>query len=658
MRKNSIVFFLFFYCVICCFSMGKKDSVIINASLDNIEQTCQKNKFALFYSADNSNAIQVAIKGGNLGVAEWLVENEICDLNHQNIYGKTPLNDAVDASDIELLKLLIKHGAKIRREIYIQDPVVQSVVVGNLEAAEFFSELGIKYNFTMQDGKNMLHLAAKFSQKDIVPFLVKNGCKINALDSEKLTPLLISVINDDSDVLETLLKNGAEIEKKNDVGQTPVFFAIERFSNSALQTLIDKKANIEVKDSKNRTPFLFAYEIDNFDAATSLLKAGGSFPRQQLLIALKEQKLSYLPLLLEAGADITATDSNGQNVLHICSSSSDGNSLTLFLGLENAKKIINSKDNRGNTPLLLACGSGHGFTTGVKLLLDSGASVSDTDSAGNFSIHVALANNNDSASKELSQVILKKDPTLLNVKNSSGQTPLIVALKNSKSESGAYFIALKADVTPKDSSGNTGLHYACAKDMDEIARKIVALGGDINAINNINENPICICAKNKNEPLSDYFLSFRNINIDLRDSSGKSARTYLWDLYDLRIDEANKRREEYRRKRQQSWDDAASTRNNIYDTESKIRDLESKNRNLESQIRTAKEGTNTSGWQSQITSNNISITAYNVSLAAYKILLNRQEKEADEYSKKIDEEHKVVQGYIKKKDKLNSIPRR
>ncbi|WP_294429847.1 ankyrin repeat domain-containing protein [uncultured Treponema sp.] len=657
MKRKIFVCFCSLLCSSLLFSMGKKDKIIINSTVDNIEHLCKKEKLSLFYSDDNSNALQIAIKGENLAVAEWLAENEICDLNHSNIYGRTPINDAIDASDIELLKILIEHGAKIKRNNYIKDPVIQTVVIGNVEAAEYFKTLGFKYNFVMADGKNMLHLAAKFSQKDIVPFLIKNGCKIDAADSEKQTPLLISIVNDDSDTAITLLENGASLEKRDDTGQTPIFFAVEKFSNSTLEALIGKKANIEAKDAKNRTPFLFAYELDNIDAATSLIKAGASFPKQQLITALKEQKTSYLPLLLEAGADISVTDSAGQNVLHIASSKSDGSSLTLFLESKNAIRIINSKDSKGNTPLLLACGTGTGFTNGVKILLDSGASVSESDSNGNLAIHVAVLNNRDSASKELSQLILEKKPSALNAANYSGQTPLLIALKNAKTETSTWFLTQKVDVSPKDSTGNTALHYACANSMDDLAKKIISLGGAINAVNNRNETPLGLSAKNKNESLSDYFLELKGINIDIKDSSGKSPRSYLWDLYDLRIAESRKRREEYTEARQKAWDDAASAKQSKYKVEKEIRDLESENRTLESKINYAKEGTDTSSWKRQITANNISITIKNISLAAFNIAINLAEKEAAEYSSKIDDEFAISQSYIDKEKKLNTIPR-
>ena len=79
MKRKIFVCFCSLLCSSLLFSMGKKDKIIINSTVDNIEHLCKKEKLSLFYSDDNSNALQIAIKGENLAVAEWLAENEICD---------------------------------------------------------------------------------------------------------------------------------------------------------------------------------------------------------------------------------------------------------------------------------------------------------------------------------------------------------------------------------------------------------------------------------------------------------------------------------------------------------------------------------------------------------------------------------------------------
>lgn len=654
MKKKILFLAVWIFSIFSAFPITKKD--IAKAQFSNIEKLVSKKKLANFTASDGSNALQVAIQVENFLIAEWLAENEICDLNHQNVFGRTALNDAIDSGNIDIVKILIEHGARIKKVRYLQNPIVQTVVTGNLEIAQFFRELGEDYSI-ISGGKNMIHLAVINFQTEMIPFLVESGAEINAEDDENLTPLLIAIKNDEPEQISVLIENGAEVEKKNSDGQTPIFFAIENFSSAALQTLINKKANIEAKDTKERTPFLFAYEVDNVDAAGKLLNANATFPKQQIFTALNDKKLSYLPLLLKAGADITFKDSAGQNALHVAAENCDTNSLSLFLEIPVAASIINQKDLKGRTPLLLACGTGSGFTNGVSLLLNAGASTEESDGNGNTAIHASILTNTDSASKELSQIVLEKNSDLLNAKNNAGQTPLMISLQNKKSETSAWILDFHPDVLTKDNLGNTSLHYACNSGMEDSVKKILSLGADVNVLNSQNESPICIASKKQYENISDSLLRIRGINIDTKDSKGKSARNYLMDLYNLRHEQSSKRWEKYFNERKEAWNRAAAARDSKYKLERENRELESENRSLQRKIDNAKEGTNTSGWSNKIFSNDIAIASNNLSITLDGITISDENKKADECTKKMDAEMEIQNNYIAKMETLNNIPR-
>ena len=651
MKRAFLTALLFACSLSAVFSLGELNA-IRNAVPETFESVTQKKKLARFFSDDNSNSLQLAIQEGNVSFALWLVENEICDTNHHNIFGRNPVNDAIDFFDIELLKTLVEHGAKVRRVSYLQDPVVQTVEMGNLEAAQYFKELGITYDFLLRDGKNLLHVASAFSQKDVLPFLVENGCDINALDSHSDTPLLISIANDDSAMVFALVENGADTEKiNNSLSRTPIFFAIEKFSNSALQALIEKKANIEALDFKKRTPFLYAYELDNVLAAENLLKNGASFPKNQLLVALTDQKYAYL--------HVRVTNSAGQNVLHIAASRSDGSSISLFLQAKEAPSIINLRDNKGLTPLLIACGTGTGFTNGVQMLLDAGASLQDKDSEGNTALHIAVLNNPDSSSKDLSKIIWQKNSQTLNVPNRSGQTSLMIALKLAKSVTSDYLLGINGiDVKPKDSSGNTSLHYASSNDMTSAVKKIVVLGADINSVNGNSETAITIAAKRKNEDIADYLLARNGINIDIRDYYGKTARIYLSDLYNQRINESNRKIREYEADIEAAEEKIEECEQGVKETDAKIKELEAENRALQAKINSASPETDVSGWKNSINMNSIKIAGHNLAKTGYALTMLNKRKEIKECREGISDERKIIQSYEAKSRTLNNIPRR
>ena len=60
-----------------------------------------------------SNAFMGVAFKGHQQVAKWLLENTICNVNHQNYAGQTALMMASLFGREEMIKLLLKHGAKV-----------------------------------------------------------------------------------------------------------------------------------------------------------------------------------------------------------------------------------------------------------------------------------------------------------------------------------------------------------------------------------------------------------------------------------------------------------------------------------------------------------------------------------------------------------------
>lgn len=625
-----------------------------------------------------------------------MIENEICDVNHYNIYGKTAFNNAIDSFDTEILRALVKHGARIsdKSGLPLQDCVIQSVQIGNVKAAGFLKELNFRFDGTDSSGNNLIHVAAGNSQSIIIPFLLENGCKIDAENSSGFTPLLIAVSKDEPEMVKSLIKNGADKNKRNKDGITPLLFAIAQDNGnekySALKALLDEKADIEVQNKNGETPFVFAYKNGKDEAAEILLKNGAHFPRTLLIQVLNDKRQSYIPALLEAGADITAADSSGRTVLHIAAVESDYSSLDLFLKHPGMEKIINAKDSSGNTPVILACSAGTGFADGVQDLLEAGAVPGGQNSLGYGAIHFAVDKNSDSASKKIAGILLDEAPELVNDVAAKKMTPLLFAIQSKKIETAAYLISRNADVNAsnenlvsplsmaidrqleelsntlikkgadvraKNSVGNTPLHIAATRGIDSIVQALVSCGADINAVNSSNETPLGLAAKNDNETVADYLLNLNGININIKDKNGKSGRDYLWAIYTKRINESRRKIEEYTRLRQEAWDRIAEVRSEIREEKQKIYELERKNRELERQKSSADSDSSKNSYNISIASNNIAITSCNMVINICNSQISDYDKTAKEYGEKIDAEFKLQDSYIEKEEALNRIPR-
>ncbi|RPB08580.1 ankyrin, partial [Morchella conica CCBAS932] len=117
--------------------------------------------------------------------------------------------------------------------------------------------------------------------------------------------------------------------------------------------------------------------------------------------AARSRQVAVLKMLVDAGADITAMDEDGNTPLHraVCAGSrlaGPGEAVGVLLewGAD-----IEAKDERGRTPL--ACAS-EGANEGlVKMLLEKGADINTEDNAGQRVLHRAACGGNATVLKLL-----------------------------------------------------------------------------------------------------------------------------------------------------------------------------------------------------------------------------------------------------------------
>ena len=122
--------------------------------------------------------------------------------------------------------------------------------------------------------------------------------------------------------------------------------------------------------------------------------------------------------------------------------------------------IINSKNERGFTPLILACYRGN--TEVAKYLIDN---VKDLDYLSQEG--TALSSLCINYNKELVEKILDKNANP-NLQDSFGNTPLLWAVKRNNLELVSILLKHKADVNMKDSMGVSAFEYALKSNNNEL----------------------------------------------------------------------------------------------------------------------------------------------------------------------------------------------
>ena len=120
---------------------------------------------------------------------------------------------------------------------------------------------------------------------------------------------------------------------------------------------------------------------------------------------------------------------------------------------------------------------------------------------------------------------LKRNPDLVNAKDSRGFTPLIFATYFDKEDIAKSLIEHNAPIDAKDKSGNTALIGVCFKGNDSLASYLIEHGADVNAVNNNGTTPLIFAAM-YNKINSVKLLLSKEVDVTIKDIKGKTALNY------------------------------------------------------------------------------------------------------------------------------------
>jgi len=125
------------------------------------------------------------------------------------------------------------------------------------------------------------------------------------------------------------------------------------------------------------------------------------------------------------------------------------------------------------------------------------------------------------------QALYRQDPSLIEIADARGFTPLILAVYNEAPEVVAFLIAHGADLHAQDASGNTALMGVCFKGYQRIAQQLLNAGADVNQRNANGATALTFAATFGHLQLAEWLLQ-RGADLGLRDSRGKSPLDHAY----------------------------------------------------------------------------------------------------------------------------------
>jgi ankyrin repeat protein len=341
-------------------------------------------------------ALHTCAYSGNTAAARVLIAAGASIDPGDSWRGQTPLMWAAAEGHPETMQVLIDAGA----DVDARSTIIEWERQRTSEPRDKWLPPG---------GWTPLLLAARENCLACVEVLAASGADVNIIDPERHTPLIVALTNGHFDVAGRLIDHGADLDMQDEVGQTALWAAVDAHtmpdSNRPPPTEMDDKltawdivtklvkagADVDVP-LRQRVPY--RTKIDR--GADGILGAGTT----PLLRAAKTGDAKVVELLLDHGANALATVGRGVTGIllaaNVGTSESDrtgrrkteaGAIATIRL-LMKAGANINAADSQGRTA---AHGAAlWGLTEVIRFLHENGVDLTRKDSRGLTPLQTAL----------------------------------------------------------------------------------------------------------------------------------------------------------------------------------------------------------------------------------------------------------------------------
>jgi ankyrin repeat protein len=262
-----------------------------------------------------------------------------------------------------------------------------------------------------------------------------------------------------------------------------------------------------------------------------------------LVKATKDGDLEKVSELINSGADLNTTvgDSDKRSLLHHASQKGHSN-LIEFL-IERGIKV-NSLDNRGRTPLYLACYD-YKFDS-AKTLVSNGAEINIT---GEYN-PLDMASSNSYYGTEIVELLLENNANVNLTCRGTSVTPLMGALHQEKTDALQLLLNAGANTNHIDANGESPLGRISVFEFPERISLLLDFKAKINFQDRKGNSALHLATERENKKVIEVLIK-RGIKTNLRNTSGETAKdvakkknskifSFISDLIDQNPKEENR----------------------------------------------------------------------------------------------------------------------
>ena len=501
---------------------------------------------------EGNTALHLAARANEADLCSFLIIKG-ANTETTNLYGNTPILEAIKHSAFESTKVLAMMNANIFAKDAEENTAIElALALGDVWYDAMINQQTGKIRST--EGESIVHYFVRTRDEKAIDICIRQVIPLSVKDNNGNSPLAIAfqsakdpsairiavklilagseLVRGDFDYFEDSIKTRNVMLRFHD-GQTPLHIATISGHTGIVDYLLKNNGSIRIQDMlqaqdiSGATPLHEAVRYGQADIVKLLLAHGANVDALDamgktpfLLIIPVQAQLSIYTMLLGAGAKVGQKDMYGDTVLHIVTMGDTTNDVLKLLTARGAP--INERNKQGVTPLQLAVEKGLGAH--VLFYANSGADINAEDMQSNTPLTLAL----HKKTSEMIQTLIT--PQNVNTKDSSGNTPLHTAiLHDAPFEYIQYIVSTGADVNARNKDGDSVLYLATQKNMKNAGELLIDKGADIFATNMQNYSPLRLALEEGGD-VQDWIITSRTMN--MTDGSGNTPLHYAseWKL--------------------------------------------------------------------------------------------------------------------------------
>jgi ankyrin repeat protein len=247
--------------------------------------------------AGQPESLSDLIRAGNRDAVLAAITSPDVDVNVRGPDGSTALLWATYTTDHELVRALLKRGAKANvTNGYGSSPLGEAVKLSDIELVRMLLDAHADPNSPNLDGETALMLAASVGSAEIARLLVAKGASINAVENFRgQSALMWAAAESHPDIVDLLLAHHADVKlraKSDDWqrqmtsepraqfrqtgGLTALLYASRSGCLQCAVAIVTAGADVNQPNPDGITPLINAIDNRNYDIAMFLLDKGAS----------------------------------------------------------------------------------------------------------------------------------------------------------------------------------------------------------------------------------------------------------------------------------------------------------------------------------------------------------------------------------------------